>query len=56
MIETIGFRNGEKSCHFGELYSSQEALTLNLVDQKDLQTESEKTTKEWLKIPGTFYF
>ena len=60
MINTIGFRNGEKACHFGELYSSQEALKLNLVDkivdQKDLQTESEKTMKEWLKIPGIFYF
>ena len=56
MINTIGFRNGEKACHFGELYSGEEALKLNLVDQiveLDLmKEEAEKAMKAWLKIPS----
>ena len=55
-MNTIGFRNGEKACHFGELYSTDDALKLNLVDKlvdlKDLKTESEKAMNNWLKIPS----
>jgi 3,2-trans-enoyl-CoA isomerase len=55
MINTIGFRNGEKACHFGELYSTEDALKLNLIDKlvdlKDIKTESENAMKDWLKIP-----
>ena len=58
MINTIGFRNGEKACHFGELYSTEDALKLNLIDKlvdlKDIKTESENAMKDWLKIPSIY--
>ena len=56
MKNTIGHRQAEKALQFGELYSTEEALSLKLVDKivdlNDLESESAKIVQEWMKIPS----
>ena len=60
MKNTIGHRNAEKALEFGELYSPEEALKLNLVDRivdaDKLEEEAERVTLQLSSIPGIVYF
>ncbi|RMZ93199.1 enoyl- delta isomerase mitochondrial [Brachionus plicatilis] len=55
MINTIGYRETEKALQLGKLYSSEEALAVNLVDEladsKDLITKAEEQMSKWCAIP-----
>lgn len=58
MINTIGFRESEKALQIGKLYSPEEALAVNLVDeivdQKDLLVKAEEQMVKWCKIPSIY--
>ncbi len=55
MINTIGYRETEKALQLGKLYSAEEALKINLVDEvaelNDVIPKAEEQMKTWLKIP-----
>ena len=56
MKNTIGFRECEKSLQLGLMFTPQQALKLNLVDQltssQDLIEQAELQMNQWLKIPS----
>lgn len=56
MINTIGFRESELALQLGKLYTAEEALAVNLVDeiveQKDLLLKAEEQMVKWCKIPS----
>lgn len=56
MINTIGFRESELALQLGKLYTAEEALAINLVDeiveQKDLLLKAEEQMVKWCKIPS----
>ena len=58
MVNTIGYRESEKALQLGTLYSPEEALKVNLVDeivdQKDLMQQSQMQMEKWLKIPCNY--
>jgi 3,2-trans-enoyl-CoA isomerase len=58
MINTIGYREAEKSLQIGHLFNHDEALKVKLVDevveQEQLLFQAEKRMQEWLKIPSNF--
>lgn len=56
MVNTIGHRETEKALQLGLLYTNEEALKINLVDElaadeKDLMARAEKQMLQWSKIP-----
>jgi Delta3-Delta2-enoyl-CoA isomerase len=55
-INTIGYRESEKALQLGKLYTSDEALAINLVDElvepANLMAQAEKHMQSWLKIPS----
>jgi Delta3-Delta2-enoyl-CoA isomerase len=55
-INTIGYREAEKALQLGKMYTSDEALTINLVDElaepANLMSQAEKQMQAWLKIPS----
>ena len=57
MINTIGQRQAELALKLGQIYSPQQALKINLVDElcesSLLMSESEARMKQWCKIPST---
>lgn len=59
MINTIGFRESEKALQLGKLYSAEEALAVNLVDEivdpKDLLSKAGAQMVQWCKIPSNNY-
>lgn len=59
MVNTVGHRETEKQDQLGLLYSPEEALRINLVDElaendQDLMQRAEKQIQQWLKIPSMF--
>ena len=60
MINTIGFRESEKALQLGKLYSPEEALAVNLVDEivesSDVLLKAEEQMQLWCKIPSLTYF
>jgi hypothetical protein len=56
MINTIGFRKSEIALQNGILFSTEEALAANLVDElvdeKDLIAKAEEQMIKWCKIPS----
>jgi len=56
MINTIGFRETEKALQLGKLYTPEQALSINLVDEIAEPTEVALKAKEamlqWCKIPA----
>jgi 3,2-trans-enoyl-CoA isomerase len=59
MVNTIGHRETEKALQLGLLYSTDEALKINLIDEvandeKDLLARAEKQIVHWSRIPGKF--
>ena len=56
MINTTGFRESEKALQLGKLYSPEEALAVNVIDeiveQKDLLANAEEQMVKWCKIPS----
>ena len=56
MINTIGNRESEKALQLGTMYSVEEALRINLIDEiaepKDLMQTAEQHMQTWLKIPS----
>ena len=56
MINTIGFRESEKALQLGKLYSAEEALAINLVDEivdpQHLLAKAEEQMLQWIRIPG----
>ena len=56
MINTIGNRESEKALQLGKMYSIEEALKVNLIDEaaepKDLMQKADEQMQQWLKIPG----
>ncbi|CAF0705140.1 unnamed protein product [Brachionus calyciflorus] len=55
MINTIGFRETEKSLKFAKIYNPHQALKLGLIDEivssDKLLSRSEEVMKTWCKIP-----
>jgi 3,2-trans-enoyl-CoA isomerase len=55
MLNTIGHRETEKALQLGKLYSAEEALSVNLVDEladpDKLLQQAEEQMKKWLQIP-----
>ena len=55
MINTIGQREAELALKLGKIFSPQQALKINLVDElcesNLLMSESEARMKQWCKIP-----
>ena len=57
MVNTVGHRETEKALQLGLLYSSDDALKINLIDEiandeKDLIARAEKQMLQWVKIPS----
>lgn len=56
MINTIGFRESEKALQLGKLYSAEEALAINLVDEivesEYLLANAEEQMLKWIRIPA----
>lgn len=56
MKNTIGHRLTEKATQFGELYTPEEALIMNLVDEiiepDELMSQALRALEEWLYIPS----
>lgn len=56
LINTIGHRESEKALQLGKLYSAEEALAINLVDEivdpKDVMAKAEEQMAIWCKIPA----
>ena len=56
MLNTIGHRETEKALQLGKLYSAEEALSVNLVDEladpDKLLQQAEEQMKKWLQIPS----
>lgn len=59
MTNTIGYRECEKALQLGKLYSPEEALAINLVDeivdQKDLISKAEEQMVQWCRIPSKIF-
>lgn len=55
MINTIGYRETEKALQLGKMYSNEEALKINLIDEvvepKDVLAKAEEQMGVWLRIP-----
>lgn len=53
---TIGYRQSELGIQIGTLYSPQQALKINLVDEicspNELLPRAEQQMQKWLKIPS----
>jgi 3,2-trans-enoyl-CoA isomerase len=60
MLNTIGHRETEKALQLGKLYSAEEALSVNLVDEladpDKLLQQAEEQMKKWLQIPSNSRF
>jgi 3,2-trans-enoyl-CoA isomerase len=61
MVNTVGHRETEKALQLGLLYSVDEALKINLIDEianddKDLLACAEKQMLQWSRIPGNTQF
>jgi 3,2-trans-enoyl-CoA isomerase len=60
MLNTIGHRETEKALQLGKLYSGEEALSVNLVDEladpDRLLQQAEEQMKKWLQIPSNNRF
>lgn len=58
MINTIGYRETEKALQLGKLYTPEEALAVNLVDEladpKELISKAEEQMLKWCAIPSNF--
>jgi 3,2-trans-enoyl-CoA isomerase len=57
MVNTLGHRETEKALQLGLLYSVDEALKINLIDEiaiddKDLLARAEKQMLHWSRIPS----
>ena len=56
MVNTIGHRESEKALQLGKVYTPQEALKIDLVDEivpkKDVLAAAEEQMKLWCKIPS----
>ena len=56
-VNTIGYREAEKALQLGQLYSPEEALSVNLVNEvvepANLLARAEEEMQKWCKIPGT---
>lgn len=56
MINTIGYRESEKALQLGHLFTSEEALSVGLIDEttesEELIAKAEEKMQQWLKIPG----
>lgn len=56
MINTIRHRESEKALQLGKLYTPDEALQVNLVDElieaENLLARAEKIAIEWSKVPA----
>lgn len=59
MINTIGYRETEKALQLGKLYSPEEALAINLVDEvvepNNLIAKAEEQMIKWCSIPSKFF-
>ena len=57
MIDVIGHRETEKALMLGQMYSTQEALDIGMVDklvpEADVMSAAQQEIQQWLKIPGT---
>ena len=57
MVNTIGNRETEKALQLGSLYTAEEALRINLVDElaepDKVLEQAEVQMQKWLKIPST---
>lgn len=58
--KTIGYRESEKALQLGSLYSAEQALKINLVDEictpEELFPKAEQQMQRWLKIPSIISF
>ena len=56
MIDVIGHRETEKALMLGQMYSTQEALDIGMVDklvpEADVMSAAQQEIQQWLKIPG----
>lgn len=56
MVNTVGRRATERALQLGEMYSSDQALRMGmvdkLVDMGEVQAEAQQEIKQWIKIPG----
>ena len=56
MLNTIGHRETEKALQLGTLYSAEDALRINLVDElaepDKVLLQAEEHMKKWLQIPS----
>jgi len=56
MTRTIGYRESEKALQIGLLFSPEEALKTNLIDEicapNELLSKAEIQIQKWLKIPS----
>lgn len=55
LVNTVGHRESEKALQLGKLYSAEEALAVNLVDEiaepKDVLLRAQEQMAIWCKIP-----
>ena len=56
IINTVGFREAEKALQLGRLFSAEEALAINMVDEicepKELMARAEQQMQIWGRIPS----
>lgn len=58
-VNAVGFRRADHSLKLGKMFTPEEALKLNLVNDlvdspAELMEKAEQEMEKWLKVPGMF--
>lgn len=60
MVNTIGNRNAERAIQLGLVFSPEEALKINMIDEicakSDVLAKAEEQMQKWCKIPSNIFF